>query len=110
MDELVPLIILFWGALIFYVALTHAKAIKDRGQKLGWFWGPALYPVLFVFLIMDFILNWTLFTLILLEFPQELLVTPRIQRHVDSGRGWRYKFSAWFGRELNRFDDHIKGI
>lgn len=49
--------------------------------------------------LLDFLSNVLVFTVILLEFPREFLVTHRLSRHKALG-GWRGKVSEWLCREM----------
>jgi hypothetical protein len=71
------------------------------------------YPVLYVGLMLDVLINLTVMTAILLEAPRwgEWLVTTRLQRHAY-GRGFRKAIAIWFAENVLNFLDpsgqHIK--
>jgi hypothetical protein len=69
---------------------------------------PALilgYPILAIGAVVDATLNITLFTIVFLEIPKELLLTKRMQRHIKSGSGFRYNISSFICTKfLNAFD------
>ena len=45
---------------------------------------------------LDVLVNFTFASLIFAEPPQEWLVTTRLQRHIQAGRGgWRHALAAW---------------
>lgn len=48
------------------------------------------YQILFVGLVVDVIMNITVFSLFFLEIPREFLVTDRLKRHIKKSgfRGW----------------------
>lgn len=48
-------------------------------------------PYVLVGLLVDCAANATLFALLFLELPREWLVTQRLQRHLRTGSGWRYR-------------------
>ena len=97
--------------LLFFI-LTAKLVNGVEGTK----WEPLAYPVLIVFVIADFILNWTTATWLCLEPPQTLreLVTQRINRYKDDYEHttglnlierWRFYFSETLGKQLNRHDE-----
>lgn len=66
---------------------------------------PLAYIVLAVGAMVDMVMNFTLFTLIFLDIPKEILVTKRLKRYIKSYVGWRYKLAMWIcGNLLNPFD------
>lgn len=93
----------FWLLWVFYLAVMNLKRVQDAG-KLN---KTCLYlglPVLFVGLALDFLCNVFVMTLVLLEPPQEMTVTARLQRHKFHSKGWRLKIVEWFETVLDEFD------
>lgn len=93
---------------IFYIAVMNLKRVRDAG-KLSKFAEVLGYPVLFTGLLLDFIANVFVVSVILLEIPQEMTVTSRFKRHNAAG-GWRKKVVAVFEPILDPFDpsgDHV---
>ena len=100
-----------WAAFLLYIALTHAKKVREERDGLGIFWNTIVYPVLVPFMVVDVLINLTIYSLVLLETPRpgEWTVTRRTQRLVDEqSLGWRYNVAVWFGHKLNYFDEHIR--
>lgn len=98
-----------YGLWVFYLAVMALKRARDTVGLSKWATRFG-YPVLFVGLLLDIIVNWFIVTLLLLEFPQETTVTSRLKRHNREGTGWRQKLAAWFEPMLDPFDpsgDHI---
>lgn len=61
-------------------------------------------PILSVGYLIDFLANMIPFTILFLEFPQELLVTARLSRHIHDN-SWRGKVAKWFcSNLLDQFD------
>lgn len=92
-----------YGLWVLYLAVMALKRAKDAGviSKMALTLG---YPILFVGLLLDMFVNLFVFTIILMELPQELLVTSRLERHGKQG-GWRGDFSRWFCEGmLDKFD------
>lgn len=97
------MILSFWVLWVFYLAVMNLKRVRDKhglsvaAKIMG-------YPVLYIGILLDFIVNVTLFTCIFLELPSETLVTTRLQRHANS-KGWRKTLAIWLGEALlNDFD------
>jgi hypothetical protein len=96
---------------IFYLAVMNLKRVRDMGQ-LTTFAKVLGYPVLFVGLLMDFISNVLLFSVLFIEPPREFTVTSRLSRHYDPlDNDWRSRLAGWFKHHLDPFDPvgwHIK--
>ena len=89
---------------VFYLAVMNLKRVKDAG-KLGKAALALGTPVLLVGLVLDLLVNVLVFTVILLEIPQETTVTARLKRHKLESTGWRLKVTNWFASELlDHFD------
>lgn len=112
--------ILLWAALsasgtyllfIFYLAVMNLKRVRDMGQ-LTVFTKILGYPILVIGLLLDFISNVVLFSVLFLEPPREITVTSRLSRHYDPlDNRWRSRLAAWFKHLLDPFDPagwHIK--
>lgn len=86
-----------------YLAVMNLKRVKDTGglttvtKVLG-------YPLLFLGLFFDLIVNVFVVSFILLEFPKEFTVTSRLKRHNTEGKGWRKTVAKWFEPILDPFD------
>lgn len=94
---------------IFYLAVMNLKRVKAEG-KLSKFANALGTPVLIVGLILDFIVNVFVFSLILLELPKEITVTARLRRHNKESANWRKSVTTWIEPLLDPFDpsgDHI---
>lgn len=92
-----------YGLWIFYLAVMNIKRVRDAGLLSPW----ALrfgYPVLFIGIVLDMLVNWFVVTVLLLEFPQETLVTSRFKRHMRDSSGWRLKVVKFFEPLLDPFD------
>lgn len=85
---------------VFFVALISLRDMRDSGRLAGLHWSVAgfAYSALAVGLMLDVALNWTVFTVIMLEIPQELLTTQRVRRHKRFGSGWRQRLACWVCR------------
>ena len=88
---------------VFYLAVMSLKRAKDAGllTKTAMALG---YPVLVVGYILDFWVNITVMTLLLMEFPRETTVTARLKRHNNQSTGWRKSVALWAEPLLDPYD------
>ena len=100
---------LTYATWVFFLAVMHLAKAKKAGALtrtavvLG-------MPVLVVGFLLDFLLNVTVMSLVLLELPQELTVSARLKRHHAESSGWRLAVALWFEPLLDPYDpdgDHI---
>lgn len=90
----------FWMLYLAVMALYRAhlqKALTKIGYVLG-------LPLLLVGLLVDFVMNITVFSVLFLELPREWLVTGRLQRHIKQS-GWRYSLAKFICEHLLNFAD-----
>lgn len=98
------IILSLYGLWIFYLAIMSLYRAKQAGtiSRVALILG---YPILLIGVVLDFIVNLTIMSLFFLEIPKELLVTKRLTRHVQTGKGWRQKLAYWICHHLlNAFD------
>jgi len=96
--------LLTYALWVFYLAVMNLKRVKDAG-KLGKVALTLGMPVLFVGLLLDLLANVLVFSILLLEIPQETTVTARLKRHKRESTGWRLRVTEWFASELlDHFD------
>jgi len=84
---------------LFFLAVMNLQRARDSG-KLPL---PAYYfglPILYAGLLIDFLCNMIPATLLMLELPQEYVVTQRLQRLVAGPDGWRKRLALWFAQNL----------
>jgi hypothetical protein len=94
---------------VFYIAVMNIKRVADAG-KLSKFAAVFSYPVVIVGVLIDIATNWLVFTVLLLELPQESTVTSRLKRHHRHSTGWRLAVVLFLEPILDPFDpsgDHI---
>ncbi len=94
---------------ILYLAVMNLSRAKKAGllSKTALVMGT---PVLLVGLVLDFLMNVTVMSLVLLEFPKETTVTRRLKRHHKESTGWRLAVVLWFEPILDPYDpsgDHV---
>ena len=95
---------------VFYLAVMALRRAKLSGtlSKTALWLGT---PLLFIGLLLDFIANMTVFTVLMLDLPKETLVTYRLKRYAYGEDGWRKRFAQWFAHTLlDDFDPSGKHI
>lgn len=101
--------LILYALWIFFLAVMSLKRAKDAelltttAKCFG-------YPVLLVGLLLDFLANTFVLTLLLGELPREGTVTSRLKRHNATSTGWRKAVAAWAEPLLDPYDpsgDHI---
>ena len=85
-----------WGMYLAVMNLIQAKSRLTLAAKCF------AYPLAFIGVIMDVLLNITVCTVLFLELPsiQQLLLTARLQKHLDemeagTGSKWRQSIALW---------------
>jgi hypothetical protein len=100
---------LTYGLYVFYAAVMNLQRVRDMGL-LTPMAKVLAYPTLVIGLILDLIVNLFVFTVVLLELPQELTVTARLKRHHKESIGWRLAVVKFLEPILDPLDpsgDHI---
>jgi hypothetical protein len=100
---------LTYGLYVFYAAVMNLQRVRDMGL-LTPMAKVLAYPTLVIGLILDLIVNIFVFTVVLLELPQELTVTARLKRHHKESTGWRLAVVKFLEPILDPLDpsgDHI---
>lgn len=88
-----------YGLWLFYLAVMNLMKARDAGRLTK----PAKVlgmPFLWFGLILDFLVNQIVMTVVLLEIPRELLVTTRVTRHKYEGTGWRKRVAEAMCKHL----------
>lgn len=91
---------MFWVLYLAIMALYRAHINKTL-TKLGYALGA---PLLLTGLVLDVLMNITIFSLAFFEIPREWLVTKRLQRHLKQ-TGWRFKLAKFICEGLLNFAD-----
>lgn len=95
---------------LFYLAVMNLKRAKDAGTigRLALWLG---YPILFLGLVLDLIVN-VMLSLLFLDLPQEMTVTARLKRYVQTQpERWRGIAAQWFATHLlDTFDPSGKHV
>ena len=95
-----------WVVYLAVMNLARAKrngTLSKTARALG-------TPLLAFGLVLDMLLNWTFLSVLMLEFPRELTMSERFERHHAGPPGWRRRVAEWAEPLLDPFDpdgDHI---
>lgn len=94
---------------VLFLAVMNLKRAKEANllNKTAVVLGT---PLLLVGYLVDFLMNVTVMTVVLLELPQETTVTARLKRHHKESTGWRLAMVLWFEPILDPYDpsgDHV---
>lgn len=77
---------------VHYVAAMRLMQVRDEGKLTGAMKAFG-YPAVGIGLLLDFIVNTTVATVLFLELPREFTVSARLTRHSEDGPGWRKKLA-----------------
>jgi len=92
-----------WVIFVAIMGLSKAKiagTLKKPALVLG-------YPLLFVGLVLDALLNWLIFSVIVLDFPTQLLTTSHLNDCIAGKSPWRKAVALWICQNLlDSFDPH----
>lgn len=89
-----PFVLSLYPLWICYLAVMGLQRARDAGtltrdaRILG-------TPMLYIGLLIDFLYNVVICTVLFLELPRELLVTSRVSRHKLHGQGFRKELATW---------------
>lgn len=78
---------------LFFLAVMNLQRARDSGTLSR----PAFYlgmPLLYLGLVIDFLVNTFVATIVFLEVPKEVTLTARLSRHI-SGSGYRKRLAKW---------------
>lgn len=87
----------FWALYVMVMGLYRAH-LNKKLSRVTYVLGA---PWLIIGLVVDFVANIILATIIFLDLPREFLVTARLQRYSNSSEDdWRKHFSVWICEHL----------
>jgi len=94
------------AVLVFYTLYIAAIQMWDNRALID---KPVLYasaPMLLTMVVVDFVMQVTLFTVLFLDLPQETMVTYRLERYkAQPVQDWRSRVAVWIcANALNPFD------
>lgn len=84
---------------IFYLAVMNLMRARDAGTltKTAKFLG---MPIMYFGMLIDFIVNIFVMTVLFMELPREYMVTARLSRHLQDSSGYRLIVAQWFCHNL----------
>lgn len=94
MIELAPIVFspwLLWAAYVLVMGIYRAHLDK----RLTTVTKILAAPWVVIGYALDVLVNVTVASLVFWEPPWELLVTTRLQRHIDARYGWRHRRAQW---------------
>jgi hypothetical protein len=89
---------------LFYLAVMNLKEHRDN---MYWFARIHAYGLLGIGLVLDFVLNVIVGTVVFLKYPQNVLLTGRLSRYIrdPDEKPWRRKLACWICEHLlDQFD------
>lgn len=89
----------FWLLWVLFLATMNLGQAKAEGKLKG-FALYAGYTVLAFGLLVDFVVQITVASLLWLELPRELTVSARVDRLCRTGSGYRLALALWFRRVM----------
>jgi len=90
---LVPLTWVLYLAIMSLYRVKEEHGLSTAAKVLG-------YPFLALGYLSDFLLNCTVGTVLFLELPKEMLLSPRVARHKLEGTGYRKVVATYICNEL----------
>ena len=88
-----------WVLWVIYAAMMRLKQVRDA-NKLTLAMKVLGYPVLFLGLFIDFVLNAIPGSILFLEFPREYTLSERLWRHSQESTGYRQKVAEVIRTQL----------
>jgi hypothetical protein len=94
-----PFLLALYPLWLMYLAVMNlqraykAETLTETAYYLG-------LPLLGFGYLYDFLMNVLVMTPVMLELPQEWLVTARVSRHQKAGSGYRYRIAHWMCKHL----------
>lgn len=83
----------FWLCYVLVMSFYRAHLLGKLTGVTKW----VAAPVVGVGVLLDVAAQYTLASMVFIEPPHrsEHLVTQRLQRHINSGAGWRFRVATW---------------
>src|SRR5574343_277739 len=88
----------FWGLYVLVMGVYRAHLNKEL-SKVGYAFG---LPWVIIGYAVDIFAQFTIANILFLDLPRkgEWLVTTRLQRYLQDGKGWRYYKADWVCKHL----------
>jgi len=96
----VTAVVLTWCLWLFYLATMNLWAVELVGKQTR-FAANCAKPVMWIGAVLGFLVNVLVMSVLLLEFPRETAVSPRLARHLHKAKpDYRTRFARWFADHL----------
>lgn len=97
-----------WVLWVLFLAIMNLNEAKISNTLPTPIRGLA-YATLYIGLLVDFLVQVTVATVMWLELPREFTVSGRVARLIKSGQGYRYDLAIWFRDNLLKPFDRSGG-
>lgn len=98
---------LWFVLIVSFVAVMHAKAVLERGERIHWAFKVPLLVLGVVGWVADVLFNVTVAWGLFRDPPRELTLTSRLKRYkrdpLKAGAR-RHRIALWFCDQANKFD------
>jgi hypothetical protein len=96
----VTAIVLLWALWLFYLATMSLWTVELAGKQTR-FAANCAKPIMWIGAVLGFLVNTFVMTVVLLELPREMAVSPRLARHLHKpSPDYRTRFAQWFAANL----------
>jgi len=96
----VSAVVLTWLLWLFYLATMNLWAVELVGKQTR-FATNCAKPIMWIGAVLGFLVNTFVMSVVLLEFPRETAVSPRLARHLHKAKpDYRTRFARWFADNL----------
>lgn len=93
-------VVLTWLLWLFYLATMNLWRVELQGKQTA-IAKQCANPVLWIGAVLGLLVNVLVMSVLLLEFPREAAVSPRLARHLHKAKpDYRTKVAYWFARHL----------
>lgn len=93
------LLLAVWVCWLGYILVMGLRRAQMTGRLSKWVLVLAS-PVIISAILLDVLVNLAVAPILFLDFPQELLLTSRLQRYNDGADGWRKTASTFICEHL----------
>lgn len=92
--------------ILYIMVMRWKERREDQDGKLSAIQWLIAGPIVVAGVVLDVFVNLVIATVLFLDWPQELMLTARLQRYLDKPHtyGWRAKVARWLKPHLNRHD------
>ena len=88
-----------YGLWILFLAVMSIKRAR-LDKELTTIARILSYPIIYLTLVVDILVNVFVFTFVFMELPREVLVSQRLRKHIIRDDGWRTVYAKWLCANL----------